>query len=288
MKAKTNSTTNAEKGEELGEKSTTEKRAWWEAFWFSVPEQGTVTVENASYGPESHEHVHEVSVKHGSADSCDCKAYEYQDGLCKHMVAVNERPAVLAAATPAVDIEPTGTIDDVLPEANEDDSETKDTRVTDGTQETGPQDDCEDCIQGHACYEHWEQNQGEDPSETETGTGTNQPVMADGGQELTQLKPGQIFKDKTGTRWKLEQPVEHVDFADDGTEVACVRLEEVNGDGQEWIGCAKFPQLVNKPNGRYSLVGDSEDDDENERRTPRRSEPADFGHGESTGVQDLR
>lgn len=99
----------------------------------------------------------------------------------------------------------------------------------------------------------------EDTTETETGaTGTNQPVMADGGQELTQLKPGQIVEDKTGTRWEIAQRVEQVDFAGDGTTVPCVRLEEVDGDSQEWIGCEKFPELVNKPSGRYSLVSEGD------------------------------
>lgn len=195
--------------EDRNEESNVEKRARWEAFEFRVPCEGTVRVENVSYD-ESDDHTHMVTVEHGYAVRCTCPYSEYNES-CKHMVAVDERPAVLAAATPAVDIEPTGTIDDVLPEANEDDSETNDTeRVTDGTQETGPQDDCEDCIQGHACYEHWDQNQEEDTTETETATGTNQPVMADGGQPLTKLENGQIFEDEEGIQWKIDQRVEQV------------------------------------------------------------------------------
>ncbi|WP_248911034.1 hypothetical protein [Halocatena marina] len=88
---------------------------------------------------------------------------------------------------------------------------------------------------------------------------TNQPVMADGGQPiLTELKEGQIFTDKTGTLWKLEQRVEPVDLADDGTEVACVRLEPADGDGKRQISCETFPGIVNDPDGRYTLVSEPE------------------------------
>ena len=75
-------------------------RAQWEAFEFRVPAPGAVRVENASYGDESGEHVYVVSVEGGIPFDCTCPAWKYhnEDGGCKHMRAVENRPAVLLAA----------------------------------------------------------------------------------------------------------------------------------------------------------------------------------------------
>jgi len=80
---------------------TTAQRAQWEAFEFSVPEPGTVQVENHSHADPS-DHTYDVTIEHGSAVSCECPADEYQDGPCKHRVAVEEQAAVLGAATDEV------------------------------------------------------------------------------------------------------------------------------------------------------------------------------------------
>lgn len=93
------SNANAEKDEEKSEESKAAKRARWEGFEFRVPCEGTVRIENVSHGDESDEHVHVVTVEGGCATDCTCKANEYNQGPCKHRIAVESRPAVLLAAS---------------------------------------------------------------------------------------------------------------------------------------------------------------------------------------------
>lgn len=86
---------------ENGVESLAEKRAKWEGFEFRVPAQGAVRVENVSYGDESGDHVYVVSVEGTIPFDCTCPAWEHhnpEDG-CKHMLAVEEQPAVLLAAS---------------------------------------------------------------------------------------------------------------------------------------------------------------------------------------------
>jgi hypothetical protein len=81
--------------------SKSERRAEWEGFEFRVPAEGAVRVENVSYGDDSDEHVYVVSVEGGMAFDCTCPAWKYhnpEDG-CKHMNAVENRPAVTRAAS---------------------------------------------------------------------------------------------------------------------------------------------------------------------------------------------
>lgn len=99
-KAKTNSTTNANKDQE----STIEKRAAWEGFEYRVPCEGTVRVENVSYGDESDDHTHVVNVEGGTATDCTCSYNQYNES-CKHRIAVDDTPPVIAAATPEVEID---------------------------------------------------------------------------------------------------------------------------------------------------------------------------------------
>lgn len=75
------------------------KRAEWESFEFSVPATGVVVVANASYGNEKDDHTHSVNVERGVPVGCSCKSDEYQDGACKHRVAVAINTPVLEAAT---------------------------------------------------------------------------------------------------------------------------------------------------------------------------------------------
>ena len=78
--------------------STIEKRASWEGFEFKILEGGKVEVVNKSYdAPE--EHTYTVYVEGGIPFSCSCPAFEYQDGSCKHMVAVAIREPVLEAVS---------------------------------------------------------------------------------------------------------------------------------------------------------------------------------------------
>ena len=83
------------------EPTTSERRAEWEGFEFRVPAEGAVRVENVSYGDDSDEHVYVVSVEGGIPFDCTCPAWEYHnpEGGCKHMVAVENQPAVTRAAS---------------------------------------------------------------------------------------------------------------------------------------------------------------------------------------------
>lgn len=73
-------------------------RAQWEAFEYRVPVPGRVRIENTSYGDKSTEHVYVVTIEVGAATSCTCPSDEHHPGRCKHRIAVENQPAVLAAA----------------------------------------------------------------------------------------------------------------------------------------------------------------------------------------------
>jgi len=78
--------------------STIEKRASWEGFEFTILEGGKVEVVNKSYdAPEGVTYT--VYVEGGIPFSCTCTAFDYQDGSCKHMVAVAIREPVLKAVS---------------------------------------------------------------------------------------------------------------------------------------------------------------------------------------------
>jgi hypothetical protein len=162
-----------------------EKRAQWEAFDFAVPERGRVRVENHSHAdPDAHSYT--VTVDHGSAVECSCPADTYHSGACKHRTAVENTPAVLAAAS---------------------------------------------------------------------------GVATDGGQIIEADDDGVILGD---------------DESADG------RPDECNcGD---WNADADLPCWPCYRAGFERPAGAANDDGDD---TPRRHEPADFGGGESTGVQDL-
>ena len=83
--------------------ATIEKRASWEGFEFTLLEGGDVEVVNGSHD-EPEEHTYSVHVESGIPAHCSCPAWEYQEGACKHMVAVAIREPVLEAAseTPAM------------------------------------------------------------------------------------------------------------------------------------------------------------------------------------------
>jgi len=76
----------------------TAKRAQWEAFEFTLLEDGDVTVVNGSYDkPE--EHSYTIHCEGNIPTDCTCPAWEYQEGACKHMLAVAIRKPVLNAVT---------------------------------------------------------------------------------------------------------------------------------------------------------------------------------------------
>ena len=84
--------------EVLDADATIEKRASWEGFEFTIIEVGKVEVVNGSHD-EPDEHTYTVHVEGGIPFSCTCPAFEYQDGPCKHMVAVAIRELILEAVS---------------------------------------------------------------------------------------------------------------------------------------------------------------------------------------------
>ena len=74
------------------------KRASWEAFEFTLLGDGDVEVVNGSHDEPS-EHTYTVHVEGDIPSDCTCPAWEYQDGACKHMIAVAIREPVLEAAS---------------------------------------------------------------------------------------------------------------------------------------------------------------------------------------------
>jgi hypothetical protein len=76
------------------------KRARWEHLRLAaVPGAGRVNVCNVSYGVDAKlDHTYTVTVDRGEPIDCTCPAAEYQPGPCKHVVAVGDAPAVIAAA----------------------------------------------------------------------------------------------------------------------------------------------------------------------------------------------
>lgn len=77
--------------------SRTLSRAQFEAFSFSLEAPGMVRVTNGSYAnPENHSY--RVNVENGLPVACECPAFHYQDGLCKHCLACLIREPVLKAA----------------------------------------------------------------------------------------------------------------------------------------------------------------------------------------------
>ena len=84
--------------EVLDADATIEKRASWEGFEFTLLGEGDVEVVNCSHD-EPEEHTYTVNVEGGIPSDCTCPAFEYQDGACKHMVAIAIREPILEAVS---------------------------------------------------------------------------------------------------------------------------------------------------------------------------------------------
>jgi hypothetical protein len=84
--------------EVLDADATIEKRASWEGFEFTLLGEGDVEVVNCSHN-EPAEHTYTVHVERGIPSDCTCPAFEYQDGACKHMVAIAIREPILEAVS---------------------------------------------------------------------------------------------------------------------------------------------------------------------------------------------
>jgi len=74
------------------------KRAQYEAFEFSLDAPGIVRVKNRSYD-DADDHTYRVNVEDGVPVACECPAFQYRDGPCKHQLAIAVRKPVLDAAT---------------------------------------------------------------------------------------------------------------------------------------------------------------------------------------------
>jgi hypothetical protein len=100
--------------------ATVAKRASWEAFEFTLLEGGKVEVVNTSHETPD-EHTYTVHVEGGIPFSCTCPAWEYQDGPCKHMVAVAIREPLLEAVSAEPTVKADGGV--TVEEAESDDSD---------------------------------------------------------------------------------------------------------------------------------------------------------------------
>jgi hypothetical protein len=128
-----------------GAATTTAKRAQWEAFDFELLEVGAVRVTNNSHAdPDEHTYEIDVDVETGRAVRCSCPADEYHDGPCKHRVAVENTPAVLAAASGLVDA-----TDDPAPDVATDGGTVLEPDASDDDGDDERPDDCE-------CHPDWD------------------------------------------------------------------------------------------------------------------------------------
>jgi hypothetical protein len=124
--------------EVLDADTTVEKRASWEAFEFTLLEGGKVKVVNGSHD-EPEEHTYTVHVEGGIPFSCNCPAFEYQEGPCKHMVGVAIREPVLEAAS-------------AEPQMRADGGVTVEAEESDHSDERPDDCDCWDAEQGLPCW----------------------------------------------------------------------------------------------------------------------------------------
>lgn len=82
--------------EVLDADATVEKRASWEGFEFTTLESGAVEVVSGSHD-EPDDNTHTVPVEGSIPFSCSCPEFKYQDGACKHMVAIDMREPLVEA-----------------------------------------------------------------------------------------------------------------------------------------------------------------------------------------------
>jgi hypothetical protein len=81
---------------------TTVKRAQWENLQVAAC-QNTNHCNVCNYShpiAEKADHTHTVTLDHGMPIECTCKAFEYNEGLCKHCLAVAADADAIETATP--------------------------------------------------------------------------------------------------------------------------------------------------------------------------------------------
>jgi hypothetical protein len=167
---------------------TTVKRARWENLQIApCPGANRLNVCNYSHGVAAKaDHTHTVTTENGMPVECTCAAFTYNDGLCKHCLAVADDPEAMKKAE--ADTEQTDTNDT-----------TDATAVTDGgttvdplgdIERTGGCDHCNDTgttENGQPCFicpkYDEDEDPGEDTDDNETETETTTAIVTDGGQD---------------------------------------------------------------------------------------------------------
>ena len=75
-------------------------RSQYEGFEFRVPAAGKVLVTNVSYGEdEKEDHRYVVTVEDGFVADCTCPHRQHRNARCKHILATEDREAVVLAAS---------------------------------------------------------------------------------------------------------------------------------------------------------------------------------------------
>jgi hypothetical protein len=160
------------------------KRARWENLQVAAcPGTNHCNVCNYSHPiAEKAAHTHTVTIENGMPQSCTCAAFTYNDGLCKHCLAVADDHEAMDTAEA---------------EQTDDNDTTTETAVTDGgttvdplgdIERTGGCDHCNDTGQTHnglPCFICPKYDDGKDEHETTdaTETETTTAVVTDGGQD---------------------------------------------------------------------------------------------------------
>lgn len=83
---------------ESGDTTEREQRAEKESFEFSIPSDGKVRVQNKTH-EDDEEHEYVVAVEDSEAIWCVCPDNKYRSERCKHMIAVENEAAIMAAAS---------------------------------------------------------------------------------------------------------------------------------------------------------------------------------------------
>jgi hypothetical protein len=166
---------------------TTVKRARWENLQVAPCEDTNhLNVCNYSHPiAEKADHTHTVTVDNGMPVECTCAAFTYNEGLCKHCLAVAADPAAMDTA-------------EAEPEQTDANDTTAEKAVTDGGTTTDPLGDiertgsCDHCNDtgrtkaGNPCFicpkygDGKDEHEATDATETET---TTTAVVTDGGQD---------------------------------------------------------------------------------------------------------
>lgn len=114
------------------------KRAQYEAFTFSLCEDGILVRNESHLDPSEHEYT--VTIEEGHPTGCTCPANRKFDGACKHRVAVAIRRPVLDA----VAIAQVATDGGVPPSRLD---------PADGIADSDEEDACSDCDDQAPCWE---------------------------------------------------------------------------------------------------------------------------------------